>query len=99
MDQRLNFKAFKEEALKNAQVKEEYESLRPEFELLMEFINARKAVKLSQEDLAKRLNVQQPCIARLESGGYAATSVAKLSKIAKVLGYNLKISLQAKDPV
>jgi len=27
---------------------------------------------------------------------YSATSVAKLSKVAAALGYNLKISLQAK---
>lgn len=99
MNSRLNFKAFKEEALKNAKVKEEYESLRPEFELLIEFINARKAAKISQDDLAKKLNVQQPCIARFENGGYATTSVSKLAKVANALGYELKISLQRKDSV
>jgi len=99
MSKRLNLKDFKEEALKNARVREEYESLRPEFELLMEFINARKTVKLSQEDLAKKLKVQQPSIARLENGGYSTTSVAKLAKIAKALGCELKISLQFKNRV
>jgi DNA-binding XRE family transcriptional regulator len=97
MDKRLNLKDFKKEALKNAQVREEYESLRPEFELLMAFINARKTAKYSQEDLAKKLNVQQPCIARLETGGYSTTSVAKLAKIAHALGYSLKISLLLRD--
>jgi ribosome-binding protein aMBF1 (putative translation factor) len=97
MDKRLNLKDFKKEALKNARVREEYESLRPEFELLMEFINARKAAKFSQEDLAKKLNVQQPCIARLENGGYSKTSVAKLTKIANALNCVLTISLQLKD--
>jgi len=99
MSKRLNLKDFKEEALKNARVREEYESLRPEFELLMEFINARKTVKLSQEDLAKKLKVQQPSIARLENGGYSTTSVAKLAKIAKALGCELKISLRFKNRV
>jgi predicted transcriptional regulator len=97
MNKRLNFKSFKEEVLKNARVREEYESLRPELELLMEFVNARKNVKFSQEDLAKKLKVQQPSIARLENGGYSTTSVVKLAKIAQALGYELKISLELKN--
>jgi len=96
MDKRPSFKDFKEEALKNATVKKEYEALRPEFELLLEFIKARKAAKLSQEALAKKLKLTQPSIARLESGGYTKSSISKLSKVANVLGYSLKISLRAK---
>lgn len=94
MDRRPDFKSFKEEALKNAKVRAEYEALRPEFELMMEFIRARKANKLSQKDLAKKLNLQQPTIARLENGGYAKTSIASLSKVANAMGYSLKVSLQ-----
>lgn len=96
MDKKLSFKAFKEEALKNEAVRAEYEALRVEFELLAQFIKARKKADLSQVDLAKRLKVKQPSIARLEKGGYSSTSVAKLSKVADALGYNLRISLQAK---
>jgi len=96
MDKRTSFKSFKEEALKNAKVRKEYEALRPEFELMMEFIKARKSAKLSQEALAKKLKLQQPSIARLESGGYTTTSISKLSKVANILGYSLKVSLHAK---
>ena len=96
MNKNLSFKTFKEEALKNARVRAEYEALRPEFELMMEFIKARKSSNISQEDLAKKLKVQQPSIARMENGGYATTSVAKLAKVAHALGYSLKISLQHK---
>lgn len=96
MNKQLDFKIFKEEVLKNAKVRAAYEALRPEFELMMAFIKARKAAKISQKDLAKKLKLQQPSIARLESGGYAKTSISKLSKVANILGYSLKISLQAK---
>jgi ribosome-binding protein aMBF1 (putative translation factor) len=96
MSRRLKLKAFKEEALNNATVRKEYESLRPEFELLMNFINARKTANLSQNDLAKKLNVQQPCIARFENGGYSTTSIDNLTKIADLLGYSLKIFLKLK---
>jgi len=96
MTKRPDFKSFKEEAFKNAKVRKEYEALRSEFELILEFIKARKLAKLSQAALAKKLKVTQPSIARLESGGYATTSISKLSKVANALGCSLQVSLQAK---
>lgn len=96
MNKDLSFKKFKEEALKDPVVKAEYEALGPEFELIEKFIKARHKAHLSQVDLARKLKLQQPAIARLERGGYASTSVNKLSRVANALGYNLKISLQAK---
>ena len=96
MNKKLSFKAFKEEALKDPAFEAEYELLRPEFEVIKKFIKARKKAHLSQVDLADRLKVQQPSIARLERGGYSSTSVATLSRYADAMGYDLKISLQAK---
>lgn len=92
----LSFKDFKEKALKDPEFRTEYEALRPEFEVLKKFVKARKEAHISQADLAERLHVQQPSVARLERGGYTSTSVATLSRVADALGYNLKISLQAK---
>jgi len=96
MDKKLDFKTFKEEALQNAAFKSEYEKLRAEFELVRQFIKARKKAKVSQEVLAERLKLQQSAIARLEGGGYAKTSIANLSKIASALGYSLEVSLKVK---
>ena len=93
---RPSFKEFKEEALKDEVFKAEYEALRAEFELVAQFVKARKKADLSQVELAKRLRVKQPLIARLEKGGYSSTSFAKLSRVANALGYSLKVSLQAK---
>ena len=93
MKKRPNFETFKNKALRSQKFKAEYESLRPEFELASEFIKARKKAKLSQVQLAKKLHLQQPAIARLEHGGYSKTSVNKLSSYAEAIGYSLKISL------
>lgn len=93
---KLDFKAFKDEALKDAAFKMEYEALRPEFELIRQFIKARKKAKISQNNLVKKLKLQQLAIARFEGGAYATTSIAKLSKVTQALGYSLKVSLQAK---
>lgn len=96
MIKRPSFKDFKVKALKDPEIKAGYEALRPEFELVIALIKARKKAKVSQQDLAKKLKVKQPSIARLESGGYAKTSISKLSQYADALGCSLKITIQAK---
>lgn len=93
---RPSFDSFFKEEMKDLEFKKECEVLKPEFDLLKEFILARQKAKISQVILAKRLKIQQPTVARLEGGGYARTSFAKLSKIANALGYSLSVSLQAK---
>ena len=92
----LDFQTFKRKALQNEKFKTEFEVLRPEFELLDQFIRARNKIKISQVELAKRLRLQQPAIARLENGGYANTSINNLSKVANAMGYSLHVSLKAK---
>lgn len=92
----INFKTFQKEVFRDKAFKEEFEDLRPEFELLEQFIQARKKTRMSQADLAKKLKSQQPAIARLENGGYVNTSIANLTKVANVLGYSIHVSLRAK---
>jgi|SRR3989339_1279290 len=96
MNKRPTFEDFKEKALQDKEVQAEYDLLETEFMLLEKFIKARKKARFSQLELANKLNLQQPSIARLEKGGYSTTSVAKLAKIADVLGYSIKISLTPK---
>jgi len=96
MNKRPTFKEFKEEILKDEETRAIYESLRPEFELMMAFIRARKKAKISQQELAKKLKTKQPTIARFENGAYTRASMAKLAQVADALGYTLKISLEAK---
>jgi len=96
MSKRPNFDTFKKEAMKDADFKVEYELLDSEFKLIQTFIKARKKARYSQSDLAKKLKLQQPSIARLEKGGYSTTSIAKLSRVADALGYSMKVSLAPK---
>jgi predicted transcriptional regulator len=99
MNKNLSFKAYKKKKLKDKEFKREYDALGPEFELLEQFIKARKKKHISQVELAKRLKAQQPSIARLERGGYTSTTVARLSKVADAMGYTLRFSLQAKKHI
>lgn len=96
MAKKINFKEFKKKALQDEQFAAEYEKLRPEFELVREFIKARKDSRCSQQELAEKLKLQQPAVARMEKGGYTSTSIANLIKIADALGYELKLHLEPK---
>ena len=96
MAKRVSFKELEKEFMEDPEVVAEFEALRPEFEIARDFIRARIKARYSQRDLAKKLKLQQPAIARLESGGYVRTSVAKLSKVADALGYEFKFYLKPK---
>lgn len=65
----LSIEAFEKTVFADKEFCEEFEALRPEFELLEQFIQTRKKARLSQVEFAKRLKVQQPTIARLKRGG------------------------------
>lgn len=47
MVKRPDFKAFKKVAMQDEKFKEEYELLRPEFEILQQFIEARQKAQTS----------------------------------------------------
>ena len=96
MAKRPDFATFKKEAMQDEEFRKEYALLRPEFEIMQEFIEARKKSRFSQLELAQRLELQQPVIARLEKGGYATTSVGKLARVADALGYSIKVVLEPK---
>lgn len=76
---------------KNPEYRKAYAELDPEFELARSVIRARVQAKLSQEQLAKRMNTSQSVIARLESGR-AKPSTQTLQKLATATGTRLKIA-------
>jgi len=62
----MNFRQHKERLLKNPKVRKEYEKLGPEFQLAQSLIRARLKRGWTQAELARRVGMQQPNIARLE---------------------------------
>ena len=73
-------------------LKEELLKLEPKYQLIEKIIKLRKENKLTQADLADRINDRQANIARLENGN-SNPSLEKLLKIAKGLNAELKIDL------
>jgi len=92
----MNHKQLKEKALSNELVREEYESLEPEFNLLHEMLRARQDAGLSQADIAERMGTKAPAITRLESSltsGRHSPSIATLKKYAEAVNCHLEIKL------
>jgi len=66
----MNFRTHKEKLLKSPKTRKEYEKLGPEFHLAQSLIKARMKKGWTQAELARRVGMQQPNIARLEGGTY-----------------------------
>lgn len=89
----VDFSTIKEKLMKDQEFKEEYENLKPRYELISEVIKARRELNLTQEELASRIGTQKSNISRLESGNYNP-SLDFLSKLAKGLGKEIHIELR-----
>jgi transcriptional regulator with XRE-family HTH domain len=76
----------------------DHEALETEFAIAAAIIDARAQAGLTQEQLAERMHVKQPFVARLESGSPNAT-LKTLQKVAKATGTHLNISFSAESAV
>jgi DNA-binding XRE family transcriptional regulator len=95
MSNRPSFQEFKSKALQNIEVKEEYEALKPIFELKKQMIKARMEAKLTQDDVAVILHTKKSNISRLESlNAKHLPNLGTLMEYAKAVGFNLEISLK-----
>ena len=88
----VSFDSLKKQLMEDAEFAEEYERLRPRYEVISQIIEARKEKNMTQEELAKRIGTQKSNISRLESGNYNP-SLDFLIKVAKGLGKELKIQM------
>lgn len=65
-----------------------------ELKIEQQLLRLRKDAGLSQSQLAKKLGVSQPFVAKLESGRVKNFNLNTLSKAADVLGYSLRVSFE-----
>lgn len=92
--------ALKARILANPEALAEYEAQAPEFELARELITARTRAGLTQSELAERMGVSQPVVARIEGSIGSrkhAPSLATLRKYADACGQRLVIRFEPKQ--
>ena len=90
----MTHEKLKQKALKNKNVKQEYDKLDLEFQLLNEMLTARKRAGLNQSEVAELMGTKQTSITRLESAlsaGSHSPSLTTLKKYASAVGCHLDI--------
>jgi DNA-binding XRE family transcriptional regulator len=98
MANRPTFKAFKDKALRNPEVKAIYDELAPAYALKRDMIAMRKARGFTQEDMAGLLGTRKSNISRLESvNNDSSPRLATVEEYARVLGYRVRIAFEP-DP-
>lgn len=86
-------KKLKQELLKDAEVRAEYEALALEHEFARSLIAARLKAGLTQQEVARRMGTKQEAVARIESGRHLP-SIRTTQRYAQAIGCALKIDLR-----
>ena len=84
---------LRDELLLDAETKEEYEKLEPEFAIIREIMKYRIDNDITQKELAELVGTKQSNISRFENGNYNP-SLKFLKKIAEGLGKKLVVCLE-----
>jgi len=89
-----NYEEFEAELLQDPEVRKEYESLKPKYDMIRTVIKRRNELHISQTQLGKLIGKQQPAIARLENGAHNITMNTFLKAIDAL---DLDISLKPRN--
>ena len=89
----VKFNEVKQLLMKDIEFKEEYEKLKPRYDIISQIIEERAKQNITQEELAFRVGTQKSNISRLESGTYNP-SLDFLIKVAQSLGKEMQITLK-----
>ena len=92
----MTHEQLKKKALRDTEVKKEYDNLELEFKLLNTMLLARKDAGLNQTQVAEIMGTKQAAITRLESSlssGMHSPSLATLKRYASAVGCHLDIRL------
>ena len=92
---RPTFKSFRDKALKNPDVKAEYDALAPLFNIKKQLVSARLSKGVTQEQIALKIGTSKSNISRLESlNNTYMPNLGTLMKYAEALGLRLDIGLR-----
>jgi predicted transcriptional regulator len=83
---------LKKKYMNDPEFRKEYDKADLEYSIIELLIRARTQAKMSQEELAKRMNTTQSAIARLE-GGKVSPSIATLRRYAEATGSRLHVEI------
>ena len=88
-----NWDTYKQKLLKDPEFKKLYEDSQPEFEIAKAIIRARIQNKITQKELAEKMNTTQSVISRVEQGR-TSPSIALLKRLAAALNTTLEVQFK-----
>ena len=86
-----SYKEFREEMLKDPEVKKEYDALEPEYAIIRAMLDARKSQGITQQELSERTGIAQGDISKLERGN-ANPSLKTIKRLAEGMGMQVQLS-------
>ncbi len=90
---RPSLKDFKEKALANPEVAQEYNRLSAAYDLRKQLIKIRKEAGLTQEEIAEILHTKKSNISRLENvNSKVSPKLSTIEEYAKAAGYKLEVT-------
>ena len=84
-----DFSRYVEQQLENPEFKEEWDSSKPEYELMRLLVLARSKNKMTQAELARKTGIRQSNISRIENGSQKF-SKAKLEKLSDLFQIDIQ---------
>ena len=89
---RPSLKDFKEKALANPEVAQEYNRLSAAYDLRKQLIKIRKEAGLTQEEIAEILHTKKSNISRLENvHSKISPTLSTIEAYAKAAGYKIEV--------
>ena len=86
----IKYEDFKKEILSDPEVKNAYDELSPEYDIVQAMIDTRKSQHMTQKDLSEATGITQADISRIENGT-RNPSLAMLKRLAAGMGMSLKV--------
>ena len=84
------YSEFKKKSLENPEIREAYEALQPEYDIIQAMIDARKSQNMTQKDLSAATGITQADISRIENGT-RNPSLEMVKRLAAGMGMRLKL--------
>ncbi|MCI2285061.1 MULTISPECIES: helix-turn-helix domain-containing protein [Colwellia] len=89
----MSLSKLKKKAFQNPEVKEAYNDLGAEFELISSLITMREQSGLTQDEVAEKMGTKSPNVSRLESGR-SNPSLKTLVSYAHACGFKLNLAFK-----
>jgi HTH-type transcriptional regulator/antitoxin HipB len=90
-----NYEQFEAELLKRPGIRQEYEALKPKYDMVRILIERRNQLRMSQTKLARIVGTKQPAISRLERGDHN-TTLSTFFRVADALDLDVSLKVRGR---